>query len=360
MPTSPYVKAGLLALTLLISFLIGWEIYLRQQGFILSYNDDEALWAYHHQKIYESTAASPVLIGSSRIKFGIDLATWKATTGAAPTQLAQVGTSPRPVLADLARDNNFKGTVVVGITEMLFFAPSGSFPEQQAQKCIAFYPKWSIAQRTSFSLNRLLESRLLFLDEELFSLRSLLKRLYIADRPGVFALPPFPMKFTTNNFDRQTFITPEFEADTTLQNRQRSIWMYIATKAPQMPMPDSVLTGIFKDVASDVAKIRERGGKVVFVRMPSDGKFWELEKQAFPREKYWDRLLAETGAPGIHFQDYPELSKYQCPEWSHLTPADARTFTRDFIHLMEQKTGWRIAKANPGLNQYEISTLTLR
>ncbi len=47
MPTSPYAKAGLLALGLLTSIMIGWEIFLRQQGFILSYNDDEALWAHH-------------------------------------------------------------------------------------------------------------------------------------------------------------------------------------------------------------------------------------------------------------------------------------------------------------------------
>lgn len=356
MPSSPYAKAGLLALTLLIGFIVGWEIYLRQQGFIISYNDDEALWAYHHQRVYQATAANPVLIGSSRVKFGLDLATWETTTGAAPTQLALVGTSPRPILTDLARDNQFKGTVVVGVTEMLFFAPSGSFPEQQAQKCVAYYPKWSIAQRAGFSLNRMLESRLLFLDEDLFSLRSLLKRLPILNRPGVFALPPFPMKFVSSDFNRQTFLTPEFEADTTLQNQQRAIWMYVFTQAPRMPMPDSVLTGIFKDVAADVAKIRGRGGHVIFLRMPSDGLFWEGEKQAFPRAKYWDRLLQETGAPGIHFADYPELSKYACPEWSHLKPADAKAFTKDFIRLMELKTGKQIARPT----QSSVSTLALR
>lgn len=358
MPTSPYAKAGLLALGLLTSIMIGWEIFLRQQGFILSYNDDEALWAHHHQQIYQATAANPVIIGSSRVKFGMDLATWEATTGAAPTQLAMAGTSPRPVLADLARDQDFKGTVLVGISEGLFFSPSGGFTEQQAHKAVAFYPKWSIAQRTGFTLNRLLESRLLFLDEDLFSLPSLLKRLPIANRPGVFALPPFPMKFVSNDFNRQTSITPEFVADTSLQNQQRAIWMYVFTQAPNKPLTDSALTDIFKAVAADVAKIQNRGGKVLFLRMPSDGKVWELEKQAFPREKFWDRLLQETGAPGIHFADYPELSKYACPEWSHLAPADARTFTGDLIRLMEQKMGWQISQADH--TQSPTSTLTSR
>jgi hypothetical protein len=102
-----------------------------------------------------------------------------------------VGTAPRPLLTDLAQDVNFKGTVVVGVTEGLFFSPSGSPPEQQARKCVAFYPKWSISQRTGFVLNRYLESGLLFLDEERFSLSALLKRLPLENRPGGICPPCF-------------------------------------------------------------------------------------------------------------------------------------------------------------------------
>jgi hypothetical protein len=360
MRASPYVKAGLLALGLLIGFVTVWEVYLRGQDFGISYNDDEALWAHHRQRIYRATAANPVVIGSSRIKFGLDQSTWEATTGAAPVQLAMVGTSPRPLLADLARDPDFKGTVLVGITEGLFFAPSGSPPEAQALKATAFYPKWSIAGRAGFSLNRLLESRLLFLDEERFSLRAMLKELPVSNRPEVFAIPAFPVEFVTSDFNRQTSITPAFLADTALQNKQRAIWMYIFTKAPKMPMPDSVLTGIFRSVASDVAKIRERGGQVLFVRMPSTGAVYELEKVAFAREKYWDRLLAETGAPGIHFADYPQLSGYACPEWSHLSPADASTFTADLIRIIEQKTGWSVARTQAVPAASQTSHLTAR
>ena len=340
MHSSRYPKAGLLALALLAGFIIAWETYLRSEGYQLGYNDDEALWAYHHGRIYQTSAASPVIIGSSRVKFGIDLPTWEAAAGAAPVQLAMVGTSPRPVLADLARDEHFKGTVLVGVSEGLFFTPTGGFSEQQANKGIAYYPKWSPAQRAGFHINRALESRLLFLDEEHFALRNLIPRLRVPNRPGVFSVPPFPIRFTTSGFNRQTSLTPEFLADSSLQNEQRAIWMHIFTKAPKMPMSDSVLTGIFADTRAAVANIRARGGKVVFVRMPSTGKVWELEKKEFPREKYWDRLLKETGAPGIHFSDFPELARYACPEWSHLSPADARTFTRDLVRIMAQQHAW--------------------
>jgi hypothetical protein len=338
MSETSYIKAGLMALALLIGFMISWEIYLRLAGYEISYNDDEALWAYHRQRIYQATDANPVLIGSSRFKFGIDLSSWEAVTGALPMQLSIVGTSPRPLLADLANDPKFRGTALVGVTEGLFFTPSGSFPEQQAQKCVAFYPKWSIAQKGGFAINHVLEPHLLFLDEERFSLRGLLAQLPVDNRSGVFALPPFPQKFVNIDFNRQTSMTDEFVADTSLQNQVKSIWMYVANNAPSGPMPDSVLTTVFQEVKDNVAQIQQRGGKVIFVRMPSTGVIREGERKAFPREQYWDRLIRESGAAGVHFEDYPELSKYDCPEWSHLSPQDAKTFTKDLIKIIRQQT----------------------
>ncbi len=341
-----FTKAGLLSLALLFTFVAGWEVYLRLQGFGLSYNDDEALWAYHRQRIYQATTANPVIIGSSRMKFDIDQPTWEKISGSAPVQLSLVGTSPRPLLTDLANDPDFHGAVLIGMTEGIFFTPSGSFPERQARKCVAFYPTWSMAQQSGFAIGRLLESSLLFLDEEQFSLRGLTSQLAVANRPGVFAPPVFPQKFVTRDFNRQTTMTPEFVADTTLQNQVKAIWMYIASQAPREPMPDSVLTGIFREVSADVRKIQERGGKVLFVRMPSTGPIREGEKQAFPREKYWDRLLEATGAPGIHYEDYAELARYDCPEWSHLSPDDAKKFTADFIRIIGQQTGGAFSLSN--------------
>ena len=61
--------------------------------------------------------------------------------------------------------------------------------------------------------------------------------------------------------------------------------------------------------------------------MPSDGEYLAYENRLFPRAKTWDALLAATGAPGIHFQDYPQLQGYYLPEWSHMTQADAERFT---------------------------------
>jgi hypothetical protein len=68
----------------------------------------------------------------------------------------------------------------------------------------------------------------------------------------------------------------------------------------------------------------------------------QIEKQMYPRDLYWNRLLAHTQTPGIHFEDYPAMTRHKCPEWSHLTPADAIPFTEDLIPIVQQKTGWPI------------------
>jgi hypothetical protein len=84
-------------------------------------------------------------------------------------------------------------------------------------------------------------------------------------------------------------------------------------------------------------KIESRGGKVVFIRMPSSGWRWELlDKNKFPREDYWDKL-EEAGLTTIHFKDYPELSKYECPDTSHLNYDDAEEFTASLMEILKEK-----------------------
>lgn len=40
------------------------------------------------------------------------------------------------------------------------------------------------------------------------------------------------------------------------------------------------------------------------------GELRELETKCAPRAGFWDRILEVTGAPGVHFEDYPQLSGF--------------------------------------------------
>ncbi|WP_090145603.1 hypothetical protein [Dyadobacter soli] len=345
MKKTNYLKTACLAAAFAGIFVTGWESYLRQCGFTLSYNDDESLWAHTRKNIYEATPAGPVIVGTSRSKFDIDLGTWKSITGKEPVQLAIVGTTPRPVLQDLANDPDFKGTVIVDVMEMLFFQPDGSFTETSARKRLQYYPKYSLSQHASFHINRKLEDHLLFLDEERFSVNALIKRLPIASRPGVFVFPVFPMDLEYVSPNRQTAFTQNFLRDTAAQHEVEGVWMKMGLASTKRGVGGDTLTNIIRSVAQSVDKIRARGGKVVFVRFPSSDPVWAAEQQAYPRALYWERLLKETGVTGIHFADYPELSRYECPEWSHLSPADAKTFTRDLTRIIGDKTKWSLQNA---------------
>jgi hypothetical protein len=90
----------------------------------------------------------------------------------------------------------------------------------------------------------------------------------------------------------------------------------------------------YTDTKTCVDKIRARGGKIVFVRFPVSGPLKELEDKATPRAQTWDPLIQQTGAPGIYFEDFPELSGFNCPEWSHLSAGDSVEFTKRLVpHL---------------------------
>jgi hypothetical protein len=60
----------------------------------------------------------------------------------------------------------------------------------------------------------------------------------------------------------------------------------------------------------------------------------------FPRVQTWDALLAATHAPGIHFQDYPQMQGFYLPEWSHMPRAEAERFTAVFYGIIEENF-WR-------------------
>ncbi|HVF80355.1 MAG TPA: hypothetical protein VM884_00390 [Flavisolibacter sp.] len=344
MSSNHFAKAALFAVLIVIAFFAAWEIYLRSRGVQVAYDDGKELWSDKRAKVYQPSNEATVFIGSSRIKYDLDVATWRKLTGEDAVQLACEGTSPLPVLDDLAADEAFKGKLVIDVTEGLFFSDGGGGPNN-VPAFIEYSKKRTPSEKASFVLNRGLESNLVFLDKDNYSLNALFDKLQLKNRPGVFAMPLFPMEFGRVNFDRQNLMTAEFLTDTNLQNRVTGIWQFLRSVNKMPPASGAKLDSFFTVVKARVDKIRSRGGQVVFVRTPSSGPFWGGEQKGFPREKYWNPLLRLTNAPGIHFTDYFPIAHFVCPEWSHLSPQDAITFTAHFVSLLEEK-GWKFPHKN--------------
>ena len=324
-------KSALLALLLVVLAIGGWELYLRSRGITTAYDNGKELWSDKRAMVYDPAEKTTVFIGSSRIKFDLDIDTWEKTTGRKAVQLAIEGSSPMPVLTDLGNDPNFRGKLVVDVTEPLYYSsdpPNVLKPNED----LAWYHKRTPAERASFVLDHALESGFVFLDRDNLSLNAELEKLKIPDRPGVFVFPTFPPEFNRTAFSRQSIMSPQFLADTSIQHRVQNIWLFVMDMAKHAPPPkQDPIAPIVTATKAAVDKIRARGGEVVFIRTPSSGVMGGVEQHVFPRERCWDPLLAATQCKGIFYTDYPATSHFICPEWSHLAPQDAITYTKALI-----------------------------
>ena len=71
--------------------------------------------------------------------------------------------------------------------------------------------------------------------------------------------------------------------------------------------------------------------------MPVTGRYWQSDQRYYPRTQYWDTIGKQTEIPTIHFIDYPELSQFDCPDWSHLDATDVPEFTRSLARTIKQE-----------------------
>jgi hypothetical protein len=171
-------------------------------------------------------------------------------------------------------------------------------------------------------------------------LNALLAGTKLPDRTGVYNFPDFPAGFTPVTFDRQCYMTDGLVKDTNMLKQVTDVWQMLGKFAATMPpltqgAIDTVITSV--KVACD--KIKARGGQVLFVRTPSSGPLWAMEQMAFPKAKFWDKILTATGCEGIYFKDYEEMADFECPEFSHLSVPQAISFTKSFAGILQEK-GW--------------------
>jgi hypothetical protein len=334
MQTQVSGKSAVLALVIVAAFLVSWELFLRHKGVKKDYDDGPELWAHVRDQVYEPSDKAVVFIGSSRIKYDLDIATWESLTNTHAVQLAMVASSPRHMLTNLADDPKFKGRLVVDVTEVLFFnrMRGNTYPDAG----IAYYNGLTPSQRASFYLNKPVEGHFAFLNESHYAINALIGRLHIADRPMVYPFLDFPTGFDVTLYNRQNVMTADFIADTNQHNQVKAIWGLLRMD-PTPPTTGKPLDTIMQSVVRDVAKIKARGGDVVFTRTPSNGFFLDAEHHLYPRDAYWERLLKETGCQGFYYADDPATAKLVCPEFSHLTPKDAITYTTALVSKLKQQ-----------------------
>lgn len=344
-PARDWLRMAAVAVVLAVAVLSLWEREVRSRGIEPDYDDSPALWVPLRAAAVGATRDQIVLVGASRTLFDIDLDVFQAASGGKrPIQLATAGSSPMPIFTNLAEDPTYAATTIVGVVPGLFAVPAGP-PVETPKKYIRKYETWSPADAWERPLSLYLQEHLAFIQSDL-TLPQLVGRIELPDRPEAYVPPELPPSFAQIDLDRRVRMKTSWERDPAAMHRVQQIWLPLMTPPPKPPVfTDEQWAQMFADAwdqilvqaKQNVDAITGRGGRVIFVRHPSSGGVLELEDRTTPRAAFWDRLIEETGAPGIYWSDYPELRDFDCPEWSHLSASDSVEYSKRLLQIMKRE-----------------------
>lgn len=320
-PPRPWPKIAVATL-LATSLLCGaWEWRMRAAGLVL--NDSGysvSAWAEQRRRVDAEPGGHGMIaiVGDSRILYDTDLDRFQRLTGLRPIQLALPGTNALPFLEDLSTDTKFNGLLIVGIAETSYFRKKIGLMEKALDAA-----RWeSPASRISYRILHFLRRHLVMLDQD-YRLSNLLRRLDHGIRAGGNSPYEEPWKIGATFDQRQTVLWSRLEHDAYLREHARHAWNDFAGP----PVSDAVIADTIARTSAAVARIRRRGGEVVFVRPPSMPRLRVNEEKRISKARGWNTLLSAARVQGIHFDDLPAAQGLTLPEWSHLNGRCALVFT---------------------------------
>jgi hypothetical protein len=314
--------------------MTGWELYWRAYGVTPGLRNTYGLWAIERRRIDTVAPDATVLLGGSRAFYDIQLAVWERRAGQRPIQLAFEGTSPLTYLENLAADARFRGTALVSVEPSLFFTGSEDHGGG-VDYSLSESPSQKIGQELSMHL---IEPYFAF-DDPTLALQSVLARLPWPPRAGKI-WPHDVHKLAIYGPYRNAYLWEKIETDPNYRALVLQMWLDKLTPAATDPSAEELARIERKQIeraVNAVAQLRAHGAQIVFMRLPSSGDFLAYENRRFPRAQTWDVLLAATHAPGIHFEDHPELQGFYMPEWSHMSRSEANRFTVALYDVFARK-----------------------
>jgi hypothetical protein len=322
-PWRAIFTTSLVVTAILLGF---WERHARSLALLPGDLDDgPSAWAEQRRRA-DVEPAPVVVIGDSRILFDTNLDQFQALTGIRPIQLGLPGTNARPILENLADDQRFRGLVIVGIADTSYFREGVGLRKDALDR----YNFESPAQHITFILGQALSRVLGFLDDS-YRLSTLILRLDRGWRKGAQGPYYDVWKLSTVGDDRQTQMWSRIEHPSFLQAHARFVWLQPGFSFNGPPVTPAVIKMTLDRTRIAVAKIRARGGDVVFVRPPSAPTLRALEDKRLPRSRGWDALLKSANVKGIHADDLAAAKGLTLPEYSHLSAKCALVFTDAYV-----------------------------
>lgn len=301
--------------------VVGYELFLRSRGYQPSVRDDEYSWAWERMRVDDSPRTA-ALLGSSRIMLAFSPEAFRKTLPDWQyVQLGINGTTAIGALLDLANDPAFTGVAIVDISELGLLRTSWI---SQDTYIAAYHRRWH-------TLGAMLERWLATKVQSRVAMSATrgINTFGKLFRTGSWPTPPYVVTYP----DRTRFADYSL-ADVARLRRVRvdRLNSWEPTMLDQQAWLADALA-----VEPAIASIEARGGRVVYVRMPTCDERLESDELAAPKTKFWDVLATRTRAVMVHFLDYPQLSRFSCPDTSHIASKDGPEFTRALLEILRAR-----------------------
>ncbi|PNW62810.1 UNVERIFIED_CONTAM: hypothetical protein BEN50_04290 [Euhalothece sp. KZN 001] len=270
-----------------------------------------------------------VLLGASRMHTGFDLEVFQQRyPNREILQLAQSGRgTPYPVFKDIVENTQFNGTAIISVNEPTLIS--------QNQDQLGFVShcnqKFSLNDRANRQIATWLQRHFVFLNSSSSSLRLWGNLIVEQELPEPLYTETRPNRAQLSDFERAKATALKRLHDSRLKGIKNSL-------KQSFPTPE-----VWLDQGSHwqplIQKFQERGGTIIFVRMPVSQERWELEEQKYPPDEYWKKFANEYSqmerVQFIHFANYSSLQNYNLPDTSHLDMRDRAEFTNALLDIIE-------------------------
>jgi hypothetical protein len=315
--------------------LAGYEGYLRWIGMTPSVASREAVSVLARQRLRD---ASTVAVGSSRILALVDPGTWARVYGGPRlVELAALGAASIPALEHLADIPSFRGLVLADVVPFWGFTnrwlPSALTAELGAYRRAQVSP----AQRAE-AYSRVHVSSLLAIRRPQASPPRVLRQLatgrsLVASPSVVYPNGYAPLRFRAVGTPANA---PRIMSEASFVERH-----------PSVPT-DEELGQIFERLFSAIRRIESRGGRVVLVYLPGCGGRRAMEERFFPKQRFWDPIVARSPSRAIDLDDLPGYDRLPCFDGSHLDVEDAAAATAWLAEQVRRQLADRSADGASG------------
>jgi hypothetical protein len=318
LPEGPWARTWIVAILLSCGVLGGYEAFWRLRGFHPELLQDAESWSFKRRQVRTADRQQTVLVGTSRMAWGVDPEVLAETLSCeTPIQLALAGGSPIPVLHHLSKDESFQGIVVCEVHPVLYFN-GVKIDRGVAGEYTSRYEN----QTAGTPVEDLLHMGL--------------------QQITVLRLPDVAPKELWRRFTHDESLPLPEQGDRDLAKHQKENEEIWAEKDKRLSQPGGRVPyqrflGDLERLEQMVTRIHKRGGRVVFVLMPTSGMVRQIDEKWFPRKRFWDVLVSRTQATTVHFADHPTLASFRCPDCSHLQGEDVGRFSKELARIIGQK-----------------------